>query len=115
MGEDVIFIGHKDSSISALIVDHKSKAISQVKILRAHSDEITVLRAVPEYGILLSGSACGRVVVWDISSYQLIRLLTVMPESVKDLRACWITGDIFAASEKRISVFTINGIPLGNF
>ena len=113
MGEDVVFIGHDDTSISVWSVDHKLKGVENSKILRAHSDVVTVLRAVPEYGLLISGCAAGRVVLWDISNYSLIRLLSVMPDSIKDLRACWITGDIFVATEKRISVFTINGIPLG--
>ena len=113
MGEDVMFIGHADTSISVWTVDHKMKTAEKAKVLRAHSDKITVLRSVPEYGILLSGCAAGRVVLWDISNYKLIRLLTVMPESIQDLRACWITGDIFVATEKRIAVFTINGIALG--
>ena len=52
--------------------------------------------------------------MWDMSNWELIRLVDTLNEKIVDLRACWITGDIFVASEKSISVFTINGTPLGN-
>ena len=84
-----------------------------IKILKRIRKIFLVLRAIPEYGLLISGCESGKVAVWDISQFHLIRLLTVMPEAIKDLRACWITGDLFVATERRISVFTINGIPLG--
>ena len=51
--------------------------------------------------------------MWDMSNWELIRLVDTLNEKIVDLRACWITGDIFVASEKSISVFTINGTPLG--
>ena len=134
MGEEVMFVGHSDTTITVWVVDQKLKISEKIKVLRAHSGPVkgkinscftffiiiaerkgifSVLRAIPEYGILVSGCESGRVVVWDISQFHLIRLLTVMPEAIKDLRACWITGDLFVATERRISVFTINGIPLG--
>ena len=73
-----------------------------------------MLRAVQEYGILLSGCSSGRLLISDLSSYALVRLIDTFNEKIVDLRACWITGDIFVATEKQISVFTINGTPLGN-
>ena len=72
-----------------------------------------MLRAIQEYGILVSGCSSGRIMMWDMSNWELIRLVDTLNEKIVDLRACWITGDIFVASEKSISVFTINGTPLG--
>ena len=76
---------------------------------------ITSLRCLPEYGVLISGCKNGRVNIWDVSTLKLIRLLAVHGAEITDLKACWITGDIFVASSRQISVYSINGDPLGTF
>jgi len=82
--------------------------------MRGHGNEITSLRCLPEYGVLISGCKNGRVNIWDVSTLKLIRLLGVHSGEITDLKACWITGDIFVASSRQISVYSINGDPLGS-
>ena len=74
---------------------------------------ITSLRCLPEYGVLISGCKDGRVNIWDVSTFKIIRLLGTHSSEIMDIKACWITGDIFVASSRQISVYSINGDPLG--
>uniref|UniRef100_A0A8C5SN75 Uncharacterized protein n=1 Tax=Laticauda laticaudata TaxID=8630 RepID=A0A8C5SN75_LATLA len=80
--------------------------------LYGHTQPVTCLAASTAFGLLVSGSADGSCLFWDLNQ---LRCLTRLPAQEAGLSAVAIndsTGEVASCAGETLSLWTVNGQPL---
>jgi hypothetical protein len=105
----------EDSVISAhTVVTSTGKMVELLprNSLFGHKSPVTVLAVSKSFSTLLSASADGTVILWDLNRLEFVRRLVPGPSArgaVECARINDVSGDIMVCRGKIVSIYTLNG------
>ncbi|XP_063290741.1 WD repeat- and FYVE domain-containing protein 4 [Pelobates fuscus] len=84
------------------------------KILTGHGSAVLCVCASVQYGVLISGSADGSCVIWDLDKLKSVRWLPKHPGEVTRITISDSTGYIASYCASTLYLWSVNGDPLSS-
>lgn len=105
-GEDCVISAHTVSTSPSKSVDLTPRAS-----LFGHKTPVTVLAVSKSFSTLLSASADGTVILWDLNRLEFVRklLFTSRSGAVECAKINDVTGDIMLCRGQKVTLYTLNG------